>query len=157
MFMINNHLELCLDIEFTTLCMHAIIIMARWTEKRAFEVTLTHLNGCRLYMGISSLAEIVSGDGKRILKHLFEGDDSVCCSSIIWPTQQKPGKKDWEVWKEWLSNFVVNCNNLRLGQPLGKWIYGCSGWTWWLYKENEILYQQTSTGAVEYGKSRAVG
>jgi hypothetical protein len=53
-------------------------------------------------MGISSLEEVVLGDGKRILKHLFEGDKPVPCKSIIWPTQQKSSKKDWEVWQEWL-------------------------------------------------------
>jgi hypothetical protein len=90
-------------------------------------------------MVVSSLAEVVSGDGKRILEHIFKGDKTVPCNSIIWPTQHKPGKKDWEVWQEWLENFVINGNSLRLRQPLGKWMEGQSSWPWWLDEVNEII------------------
>jgi hypothetical protein len=68
----------------------------------------------------SSLAEVVSGDGKQMLEHIFKGDKTVPCNSIIWLTQQKPGKKDWEVWQEWLAKNVINSNNFRLRQPLGQ-------------------------------------
>jgi hypothetical protein len=61
--------------------MNDIFLMTRWAEKGASEVT--RFNICRLYMDIRSLAEMLSGDGKHIMKYLFEGDKSVLCNSII--------------------------------------------------------------------------
>jgi hypothetical protein len=99
-------------------------------------------------MGINSLAEMVSGDGKRILKHVFEGDKSASCNATIWPNQQKPGKKDWEIWQEWLAHFVVNRNNLRFRQPIGRWTEGGTSCALWWDDNNGDLYQRIATGSV---------
>jgi hypothetical protein len=50
-------------------------------------------------MDVATLAEMVSGDGKYILKHWYEGDKKESNKKTLWPKQQKPDKKEWAVWK----------------------------------------------------------
>jgi hypothetical protein len=102
LLMVNNHLEIHHDIEVLSSCRNDNFRMARWAGHGSSEGTQIRLNRCRLYMGISSLAEVVSGDRKSILKHLFEGDKTSPQKSIMWLIQQKPNKKDWKAWKECL-------------------------------------------------------
>jgi hypothetical protein len=76
LFTVNIHLELRHNIEVPPIYRHNTFLIVSWAGKGTSEGTLIHLNRCRLYMGISSLVEEVSGNRKRILKHIFEGEKS---------------------------------------------------------------------------------
>jgi hypothetical protein len=79
-------------------------------------------------MEVAALAETVSGNGKYILKHWYEGDKQEINNKTQWTKQHKPDKKDCAVWKEWLALLVVNCSSLKLRQPLGRWKSETKSW-----------------------------
>jgi hypothetical protein len=85
---------------------------------------------------------MVSGDGKYSMCHCYEGHKRAPNNIVKWPNQQNPDKKDWEVWKEWMALLVVNHNNLRLKQPLGRWKGGMQHWRWRWDEPRKTLYKK---------------
>jgi hypothetical protein len=104
-------------------------------------------------MEVATLAEMVLGDGKYILKHWYDDDKHESNNKTQWPKQQKPDKKDLVVWKEWIALLVVNYNSLKIRQPLGRWKGKTKSWQWWKDESQNIIYQHTGKEYREYEKA----
>lgn len=97
------------------------------------------LNMCRLYLQVYSLTDITSADGRYIIPHYKDGIQSQDRKSELrWPTQQRPGKKAWILWKQALQHIETNDTLL---QPLGRWLTSPhQKWNWYLDPLTSILY-----------------
>jgi hypothetical protein len=56
------------------------------------------INRCRVFLQVISLADVVSNDGKFVLKAFYFGTAAPARNHLCWPRQMKPIKKDWEQW-----------------------------------------------------------
>ena len=80
-------------------------------KKLIFESNFTKLqieaiNRCRIYMQVVTLADIANGSGTFVTKKAYMGERDLDRQSMyIWPTQEKPPKKDWKLWKIAIENI----------------------------------------------------
>ena len=82
---------------------------------------LQKINGCRLFLQVTSLADITSGDGTFILKHYWDGArDGSVISPFRWPKQGQPKDKEWTLWRKVLK--LVCLRGRILFTPLGNWL-----------------------------------
>jgi hypothetical protein len=100
------------------------------------------MNYCRMYLQVTTLADITTSDGKRIRSDIQAGDRNVLHrdQTIDWPYQQKPGKNSWMKWKKNLR--LVFCHQAdALRNTLGQWtIKEESIWNNRYSKDLNILY-----------------
>jgi hypothetical protein len=60
---------------------------------------LVRLNQCRLYLRVTWLSEIVTGDGKNIEKHAVKQPYSLDINELfLYPNQQLPPMESWRLW-----------------------------------------------------------
>jgi hypothetical protein len=99
------------------------------------------LNQCRLYLQAFSLTDITSADGKQIIQHYKKGilgQDRR--SNLRWPTQQRPGKKAWNLWQQALQHLEERGNLIK---PLGKWTTPPHQiWHWFMDPISLVLYKE---------------
>ena len=90
-------------------------------------VELQRLNACRMWHKVSRLSEISTLDGKQLLLGpLTGGKIEQYSSSLKWPRQGCPMRKDWNLWRRKLQLvFSINGKSCTLRQNLGKWRPGC--------------------------------
>jgi len=87
------------------------------------------LSAMRLYLRISTLAEITEHTGKEILsEYLTPSPNEHHCplnqlgSTHQWPTQPEPSKQTWKLWKKTLQTLYTRETTTILRQPLGTWL-----------------------------------
>ena len=117
----------------------------------------------RIYTKVTTLSDMVSGDGKYLLAFI-EGQVNPIShySSVNWPSQGYPPPKAWRLWKKALKKCYPHSSNRQLDQPLGAWIrkdvkwgavwdqYGHSLYIkldneWHQFQKNNDLMAQTCT------------
>ncbi len=87
------------------------------------------LNRCRIFLQVITLSDISTADGQRIVSDAKRGERLPDrASKLLWPTQGKPTKADWAVWRRHLAYFE---NKGKLIRPLGDWV--CSSHQRWQY------------------------
>ena len=86
--------------------------------------TLKLLNACRFYLQITFLSDIANLAGDKIIQGTTTGQkQDLPTSKLRWPTQRKPNKTTWQVWRSAL--LTMYCNNglsLKHEKKLHKWI-----------------------------------
>ena len=81
---------------------------------------LAALNRCRLFLQVTSAADIVDGSGDQLSKEAYIGrKNSYRRSSYVWPSQQSPSKPTWAKWRQALRKAFLRQNQLMI-HPLGK-------------------------------------
>ena len=63
---------------------------------------LVHAQRCRLYLGVTTLADIVTSDGKFLCDWVNTGLDVTHSSSYQYPRQDRPSMKIWKTWSDLL-------------------------------------------------------
>jgi hypothetical protein len=103
------------------------------------------INYCRLYLQVTTIADITTSDGKRIRTEIMEGDrnDTRRDQSLDWPFQQKPGKTEWKKWKKYLQQTFCTSEE-KLKQPLGNWIETDDTWNHRYAKDRQTIYTKTN-------------
>ena len=85
--------------------------------------TLKLLNACKFYLQITFISGITNLAGDKIIQGATSGQkQDFPTSKLRWPTQRKPNKKTWQVWKSAL--LAMYCNNglsLKHEKKLHKW------------------------------------
>ena len=83
---------------------------------------LRTLNTCRLYLQVSTLSDISSGDGYYLLEHILKRNNPLQqYSSIRWSNQGCPTNGAWSKWSQAICHcFPTNQHRILL-EPLGKW------------------------------------
>jgi len=84
---------------------------------------LQWLNLCRLYLQVTTLADIVTEDGRYITYAARHGQKDITCIKYNrWPNQGNPGVKIWDEWSKCLAEvFCGGRTDGTLLSPLGKW------------------------------------
>jgi len=105
---------------------------------------LQQLNRCRLFLQVTTLADICIGSGRSIAASAWNGtcDDSRP-HYYRWPEQTRPPRSDWVVWQRALALIFTNSSPQRLLQtPLGSWTGHDTSWYWFYSESDERLYRR---------------
>ncbi len=95
------------------------------------------VNRCRIYLQVSTISDITTGDGKKIHPDYIKGTKHQK-SLLKWPTKKKPPKSDWKEWRRCLGKLSIE-NSLR--SPLEKWI-SPSNMEWeWVFSEGSLYHK----------------
>ena len=110
---------------------------------------LVALNRCRLFLQVSTLSDLASGDGKSLLHCFWIGNrDDHADTRYQWPGCGPPSSNDWGIWRLALRKlFYDDAPSVlarRLRNPLGKWTDSSSSWSWWFSALENRLYQRTA-------------
>jgi hypothetical protein len=123
---------------------------------------LESINTCRLYLQVTTLAELSNENGTNILSYALKGtlDPNTnqpqlwtySKSTLDWPYQERPPTKAWNIWKRFLLSFTTNTPELRLSQSLGPWLPGVHTQRKWKYIQLGDDIVTTSTPHAFYSK-----
>ena len=102
---------------------------------------LQKLNRCRLYLKVTTLSDITSGDGETICKQYWDGiRDDQRSPLHDWPEQGDPGDRDWTLWRKALKNSFDQTRR-KLHTPLGRWVdTHRDKWKWFYHPLSRRLY-----------------
>ena len=117
------------------------------------------LNQCRTYLKVTTVSDISSADGKRLLPGVIDGDfQAQEEDKYKWPRQPDRLTSDhWNIWKQALQLTLCNAydNAHSLRTPLGAWLKDPSTSRTWYYNANTYtLYKQHSSGWHVYTSPR---
>ena len=110
---------------------------------------LIALNRCRIYIKAMFISDIVNYAGDSI------GEDAKDVrlgrhSTLLWPNQTRPGKKDRRVWEKYVNRLS---REDRLITPLGRWT-GPSHqiWPYMLHNDATAILIERPTGQFSHGR-----
>jgi hypothetical protein len=110
---------------------------------------LRRLNRCRLFLKVTTLSDITTGDGNKITKSAWQGvQDITRPTHYVWPAQSSPPAADSEIWRSALQSTV--CSNSRiLRSQVGAWTDTnlTDHWMWYFSPSLERLYRHQPQGA----------
>jgi hypothetical protein len=138
---------------------HDIHIMDRVIESGKFKPREVRMvNYCRLFLGVTTISDVATADGKEIDRTMSLGNPSLLASQAKWmkAEQEKPYKASWTLWRRAMR--LWSDWKGRLDQPLGKWLLSGQelGRTWPAYltkSTNYLLLAKSGTYEV-YPKKR---
>ncbi len=84
---------------------------------------LKHINRCRLFLRVVSLADIANGTGTHLVKWAWSGEvvQHLRRSSARWPYQIRPGARSWLLWRRALKQCCAPSLQAPLVNPLDSW------------------------------------
>jgi hypothetical protein len=120
---------------------------------------LQAINACRLYLKVTTIAEISNHKGTHILQCIPKGTMDTTeqptlwqysTSNIKWPQQSRPPPKAWYLWKKYIKAYTTGTSLLTLKQPLGNWYNTAHSQRSWIYTKyhNDII--KTSPNSTTY-------
>jgi hypothetical protein len=105
-------------------------------------------NLCRIYMQMTWLSELTSGDGIHILGTAFKG----ICNPVMsrqwkWPNQGQPTAQDWAIWRKFLASLGTSSRAgcIKLYKPLGNWEAGNEHAWYYDPDSDRLLHALTNT------------
>jgi len=116
---------------------------------------LERLNACRMYLQVTTLAEITDHTGTELLPQVLvqrshgypKGLGNISSSTLQWPHMHCPSPACWRFWTTTIcSIYTGSAKGMRLHQPLGPWLktYDTTRfWHWRLLDENHLMYRHT--------------
>ena len=121
-----------------------IFIMDRAIELFPKPLELQLLNACRVYLGLLLLSDMVTPEGGQICQFALQGYQSTQTQpKLLFPYQQRPGRRAWKLWKQFLRSFITPGTTCNLQTPLGRWkVTGPSlnrEWNKYLLQEQRLL------------------
>ena len=79
------------------------------------------INNCRLFLKVECISELVSTDGRRIYRSLWDNPPTIpSYSKLLWPRQTIPGPRSWRTFRHLLESLVWPITR-RLRVRLGEW------------------------------------
>jgi len=113
--------------------------------KGAVLVTVNH---CRLYLQLTTLADICDGSGLYIPPDMWASQpNTMFTTGFHWPNQGRPPKKDWIQWQLAIWQAFPVTHLLGLDQPLGEWLQlptqSSHHWHWLTSFSTQKLYHWT--------------
>ena len=83
------------------------------------------INNCRLFLKVTTFADICSSDGKTIMRQYKSCSEKTAPSlrrrsCMEWPIQNNPGKETWKLWRATITKITYSVGD-RLVEPLGQW------------------------------------
>jgi len=135
---------------------HDVYIMEAVNDLGLLPVQLEQINACRMYLQITTLAEMTDHTGCYLLTHALlqprqqvpTGLGTLSQSTLIWPNISNPTKATWALWTKTLCTlFTGDAAGTKLRRPLGQWTphYQTNRrWHWRVTPTNQLLHQVSS-------------
>jgi len=131
-------------------------LMDAISELHLTPVQLMQLNACRMYLQVTTLAEIVDHTGVSVLPQVLlnknedkpSGLQLISHSLLEWPTTHLPSKQCWKLWTRTIRLlFAGDENGTRLCHPLGPWktnFQTARYWKWRISPLGSLLNRPTA-------------
>ncbi len=120
---IDSDLEIDTPFTYPIQREHDFHIMDLVLESGRFKTReIRMLNYCRLFLGVTTISDVATADGKEIDRTMFLGNPSLLASRNKWmkAEQAKPYATAWVLWRRALR--LWSDWRGRLHQPLGRWL-----------------------------------
>jgi hypothetical protein len=91
---------------------------------------LVQAQRCRLYLGVTTMADICTANGLSICEWALHGQECPRKSNFLFPHQLCPSKPVWNTWTRLIRLRYCTASAMRLDQPLGKWYHGQIQQSW---------------------------
>jgi len=111
---------------------------------------LATLNRCRLYLQLTTLAELVDGKGEALLRAVLSGiRPSQFPALYQWPMQGQLPFSAWQLWRETIQAMCSLRSHYQLSSHLGKWYDLEEEWNWfWIAIDERLLLRVNMTWQV---------
>ena len=103
---------------------------------------LVHAQRCRLYLGVTTIADICTSNRRSICEWALNGNDTPRTSRFTFPNQTKPATTVWNTWQRLLHLGFCDGTKSTLTHPLGKWYRGhiTQVWNMAIDPQTTLLY-----------------
>jgi len=134
-----------------------VYIMEVVRELGLMKVQLEQINACRMFLQITTLAEMMDHTGGFLLPHAFLqpssehliGLESISTSTLMWPDIHNPTKATWKLWTKTICTlFTGDTNGMQLRQLLGAWTSDFQkywDWKWRMPMADHLLNHRSNT------------
>jgi hypothetical protein len=117
---------------------------------------LVHINRCRLFLQVVTVADIANGNGTLLRRGVLKGTMmKMNRNSYQWPRQDRPGINAWRLWRKALKRNILRGVGLHLKPNLylGSWIDGARDkWDWFYVRATQRIYQRLPHRWKAYGR-----
>jgi len=129
--------------------------METFVDQKFSKIKLKQLNACRMYLQVTTLAEISDHTGTELLHQAFPsttqnrttGLAAISMSTLKWPHVELPSPTCWRIWSTTVRTLYTGSRTgTRLQQPLGEWLSTYQQqrfWKWRLYDPEHLLFQNS--------------
>ena len=125
-------------------------LMDAFIQQGYHSMELYHLQTCRFYLRVNTLADIVDAAGTHITREAWNGQRSSHTNPTFdWPYSVRPRQAFWETWNNALKATFLppHSSYLRLATSLGQWLQPEDpNWVWWYSPTENSLYEQERPG-----------
>ena len=105
------------------------------------------LNNCRIYLQVSSLADITTFDGTTITDKAWHGvKDTTIPPLYSYRDQKPPSASCWHLWQRALTTAFHLSPRRKLPTPLRYWIDSDDTWTWFYSPSQQQLFHREDDG-----------
>jgi hypothetical protein len=109
LFLNTHNLELHHNINMTPLREGDQLLMQVFYLQNPTPEVFSILNRCRLYLQVTYVSEICSGDGLAISDQAWSGQQfEVPFRATSWPSQGKPPASEWKIWQSFLKQTLLH-------------------------------------------------
>ena len=102
-------------------------------------VQLVHAQRCRLFLGVTTLADITDSNGRTLCHWALTGQHPPRSSIFHYPRQERPSPQVWSTWRQLLRATYCHTTERTLDTPLGPWHRGRIQQVW-----DSVIDPQTS-------------
>jgi hypothetical protein len=125
-------------------------------------IELVHAQRCRLYLGVTTLADISTSNGRRLCEWAINGNQPHRTPTFRFPRQSNPSPTVWNTWKQVLRRCYCTQRDMTLDHPLGLWYRGCITQVWdsvidphtsllYVYSERKVrIYERRGRSQKQY-------
>jgi hypothetical protein len=112
---------------------------------------LVDLNHCRMFLQATTLSDITSGDGLRLMPlRQIVARTKLNKSRYRWPTTMYPSLRVRRLWALAVSTCFATPDGWDLRQPLGRWLENAAPMEWSFSPSLRTLYRSTKEGFATY-------
>ena len=122
-------------------------LMEAFAKAKYSKANLLRLNRCRIYLQAMTVADLATGDGKRILPGILKGQKlPLTWNTYDWPEQGPLPTSDWELWARAISRLFVARDSINLKNRLGAWRSNADNWPTHYDADNHQLWMRQDHG-----------
>jgi len=130
-------------------------LMSDFVDLNLHRHQLEKLNACRMFLQVTTLAELTDHTGTILLPHILltarhlqpKGLLNISSSHLQWPRVATPSTTCWRLWSTTIRTLYTGSKNgTRLQQPLGPWLPDYDKhqfWHWRLYDPTHLMFQHS--------------
>jgi len=120
---------------------------------------LVKLNACRMYLQVTTLAEITDHTGAELLPQVLSTRTSPCpkgllnisSSTLQWPNVALPSNTCWRIWTSTICTLYSGSRTgTRLQHPLGAWTNEYATHRFWHWRQTDpthLMFQRSTDSA----------